>query len=105
MTLEDAPRGGVRVIFEVRELPLIAEIAFEKSARGEQAASINELARRRVDLRVGRPFDPVNLKKATKVIEDYFRSQGGINVKAEASVENLMTTEVKIVFKITGTNF
>lgn len=105
VTLEAAPRGGVRVIFEVRELPLIAEISFEGPAPGEQAAIVNEIARQRVDLRVGRPIDPVNLKKATKVIEDYFRSQGWINVRAEASVENVMVTEVKVVFKITGANF
>jgi len=105
VTLEDATRGGVRVIFEVSELPLIAEIAFAGSVPGEQAAIINEFARQRVDLRIGRPFDPVNLKKATQVIEDYFRSQGWLNVKAEASVEYLATTEVRVVFKIAGTNF
>jgi hypothetical protein len=104
VTLEDASRGGVRLIFEVRELPLIAAIRFA-GAWGEPAAIINEIARLRVDLRTGRPFDPVNLKKATKVIEDYFRSQGWINVKVAASVEYLKATEVKIVFKITGTNF
>jgi hypothetical protein len=102
VTLEDAPRGGVRVIFEVRELPLIAEIAFEGSARWEGAGIISQFGLYGVDLRIGLPFDPVNLKKATRVIEGYFRSSGWINVKAEASVENLPATGVKIVFKITG---
>lgn len=103
--VEDGPRGGVRVIFEVNELPLIAEIKFEGSAQREGAQIIDQLALYRVDLRIGRPFDPVNLKKAERVVEDYFRSQGWTNVKAEASVENLLGTEVKIVFKITGTQF
>jgi outer membrane protein assembly factor BamA len=58
-----------------------------------------------IDVGIGRPLDPVNLKKATKAIEDYFQSQGWINVKAESFVENLSPTEVKITFKITGTNF
>ncbi len=105
VSIEDTLRGGIRVIFEVRELPLIAEIAFEGPGRMEPAAIINEVARQGVDLRVGRPFDRLSLKKVTKVIEDYFRAQGWINVKAEASVENLMPTEVRIVFKIAGTNF
>jgi TonB family protein len=103
--VEDAVRGGVRVVFELTELPLIAGITFERSRFGEQAAIVNELARQGVDLRVGRPFDPVNLKRAQEVIEGYFRSQGWANVKAEAYAENLMATDVKIVFKITGTNF
>jgi len=105
VTLEAAARGGVRVIFEVRELPLIAEISFEGAAQSEPAAIINEIARLRVDLQIGRPLDPVNLKKATEVIEDYFRSQGWTNVKVEAFAGSLMATKVKIVFKITGTNF
>src|SRR6185436_12729712 len=81
VTLEDATRGGVRVSFEVLELPLIAEIRFEGPARRQPAAIISEIARLQLDLRVGEPLDPVNLKKATKVIEDYFRSHGWINVK------------------------
>ncbi len=103
VTMETAPRGGVRVIFEVRELPLIAEIVFAGVAQFEGPSIISkEFGLQRVDLRVGRPFDPVNLKKATRAVEGYFQSQGWINVKAEASVESLTATEVKIVFKITG---
>jgi hypothetical protein len=105
VTVEDSARGGVRVIFEVSELPLIAGIGFAGGARGQQAEIVKEIARQHVDLRIGRPFDPDNLKKATRAIEDYFRSQGWINVKVEAAVENLMATEVKIAFKITGANF
>jgi hypothetical protein len=101
VTLETAPRGGVRVIFEVRELPLIAEIAFEGPARWDLGI-IAAFGIQRVDLRIGRPFDSANLKKATKVLEDYLRSEGWTNVKAEASVENLTATEVKIVFKTTA---
>jgi hypothetical protein len=104
--VEDAVRGGVRVIFELSELPLIAEVAFGGSAGlTNRSAILNELARQGVDLEFGRPFDLAILKKATKVIEDYFRSQGWINVKAEASVENLTANDVRIVFKISGTNF
>jgi len=66
---------------------------------------MNEFARQHIDVQFGRPYDPVNLKKATKAIEDYFRSQGWINVKAESFVEKLTPTGVKITFKITGTNF
>jgi TonB family protein len=104
VSVEDAPRGGVRVIFEVMELPLIAEIAFEGYKR-DPAPILNELARQHVNVQWGRPLDPANLQKARKVIEDYFRSQGWINVKVEAFVDNLMVTEVKIRFLISGTNF
>ena len=52
-----------------------------------------------------RLFDSTKLRKAQTVIEQFFQSQGWINVKAEAVIENIGTTEVKVVFKISGHNF
>ena len=105
VTLEDAVRGGVRVVFEMVELPLIAEVRFEGLKLPDQSAVINELAKQRVDVRNERPFDPVKLKKAVNVIEQFFQSQGWINVKVEALIENLSPTDVKVVFKVSGHNF
>ena len=102
--LEDAARGGVRLSFEILELPIVSEIAFDKRWRVEQSVILNEFARQDITL-LGEPFDPAKVRQATKVIEDYFKSQGWINVKAEAVVENLKPTEVRIIFKLTGTNF
>ncbi|HEX3083287.1 MAG TPA: TonB family protein, partial [Pyrinomonadaceae bacterium] len=92
--IESAPRGGVRVTFEVFELPLVTEITFDRSGRLDQTALINELARQHVNLRVGGPCDPVELTKATSAIEGYLRSQGWINAKAQAFVNSSMITEV-----------
>jgi TonB family protein len=103
--IESAPRGGVRVTFEVFELPLVTEITFDRSGRLDQTALINELARQHVNLRVGGPCDPVELTKATSAIEGYLRSQGWINAKAQAFVNSSMVTEVIVVFRITGANF
>ena len=106
VTVDDAVRGGVRVMFEVFELPLIAEIEFPGPAGlKNRSAILNEFARHHVDIAWGRPFNVANLRKATKVIEEYFGAQGWVNVKAEALVEKLTDNNVKITFKITGTNF
>ena len=106
VNLEDGVRGGVHLIFEVFELPLIAEIEFPGPAGlKNRSAILNEFARHHVDIAWGKPFDVANLKKATKVIEEYFGSQGWVNVRAEALVEKLADNDVKITFKITGTNF
>jgi len=40
-----------------------------------------------------RLFDSARLRKAQTVIEQFFQSQGWINVKAEAVIENISTTE------------
>jgi TonB family protein len=105
VTLEDAVRGGVRVVFEVVELPLIAEVRFEGLKPSDQSAVINELTKQRVDVRKDRPLDSARLRKAQTVIEQFFQSQGWINVKVEALIESTSFTEVKVVFKISGHNF
>jgi len=105
VTLEDAVRGGVRVDFEIVELPLIAEVRFEGLKPRDHSAVINELTKQRVDVRTDRPLDPAKLRKAEIVIEQFFQSQGWINVKAEAVIEAIGANEVKVVFKISGHNF
>jgi hypothetical protein len=105
VTLEDAVRGGVRVVFELVELPLIAEVRFEGLKLRDQYAVSNELTKQHADVRKDRPLDPFRLMRAQILIEQFFQSQGWINVKAEALIENTSATEVKVVFKISGRNF
>jgi hypothetical protein len=105
VTVEDAVRGGVRVMFEVKELPIIAEIRIEGLKERDQSAVLNELDRQGVDLRKGTPFDPVKVKRAMKVIEDFFQSQGWSNIKTDSLIENVSATEVRVFFKISGRDF
>ena len=104
VTLDGAIRGGVCVSFEVAELPLISEIRFEGLKEADQFTIVEELRRQNLNVRKGAPFDPVNLKKAARLIEQFFQSQGWVNVKAEALTENITPAEVKVVFKISGRN-
>jgi TonB family protein len=104
VNVEGAVRGGVRIIFEVKELPLIAQIAVQ-GYKGDATPILNELPRQHIDVGIGRPLDAANLKKATRAIEDHFRRQGWSNIKVEALVEYLMVSEVKITFRISGSNF
>lgn len=105
VTLEDTARGGVRVVFEVVELPLIAEVRFAGLKLRDQYAVINELTRQHVDVRKDKPVDPARLRRAETIIEQFFQAQGWINVKAEAVIESISPTESQVVFKISGHNF
>ena len=105
VTIDDAVRGGVRVIFEVMELPLITEIKIEGLKAGDESAVLNELVKQRVNLTVGRPLDLAGLRKATFVIEQFFQAQGWANAKAEALVESISGTQVKVILKIGGRDF
>lgn len=103
--LDDAPRGGVRLIFEVMELPLIAEVRFEGLTEADTLSIVEELLKQNVNLQKGTPLDPVLLKRAARVMESFFASKGWREVKAVAFVEELNRTESVITFKVTGYKF
>lgn len=105
VTMEDAIRGGVRVIFEVMELPLIKEIKIEGIKNADQAAILEVLRKPNVNVETGSPLDSVKLTIATRAIEVFLSRNGWLNAKAEAFVENISATEVTITFKLSGYNF
>jgi hypothetical protein len=100
--LHDGVRGGVRVWFEVFELPLITEIKFEGLKDVDQSAMLEELLKQKVNLRKGAPLDITSLKAATQVIEMFLRSKGWRALEVEKVIENVSATEVAITFKITA---
>ena len=101
VTVEDAIRGGVRIIFELVELPLIREVNFVGLRAETETSFIREWERQGVRLRRGTPFDPAKAKIAAKIIEQMLQSRGWINAKAEASTEFINPSEVRIVFTVT----
>ncbi len=103
--LDDAVRGGVRLIFEVQELPLITDLRFEGVREPELSAIVAELRRQQVEVGKGFPLDPARLRKAARVIENFLESQGWREARAEIFTESLSATEVTVTFKITAYKF
>ena len=54
--IEDGVRGGIRVIFEVVELPLIGEVNFE-NLKIDRSVVIEALKKQQIDLQPGKPYD------------------------------------------------
>ena len=98
--MEDAPRGGVRIIFELVELPLIREVKYLNVTLEDQVA-IGEGLRKYLDLRPGAIFDPHGLLVANRIIAGFFKSKGAGNVKIENLIERPSETEAIVIFKIT----
>ena len=100
VTMEDAPRGGVRITFVLAELPLIREIKFLNVSLEDQVA-LSEGLRKYLDLRPGAIFDPPGLLVANRIIAGFFKSKGAGNVKIENLIERPSETEAIVIFKIT----
>jgi hypothetical protein len=103
--LDDAPRGGVRLIFEVHELPLITEVRFEGLKESDQSAIFEELRKQNVGVQKGAPLDQAKVKKAEQVIRQFFEARGWREVSTEALYEQTNLSEVTITFRINAYRF
>src|SRR5882672_2982479 len=65
---EDGARGGVNVIFEVKELPIIRDLTFEGLKSVAESDVLKAFRERRVGVSKESVYDPVKVKNATRVI-------------------------------------
>ena len=97
---QEGLRGGVSVIFEVMELPLIAEVDFGCLRFVSKDELISELRAQNVKIESGEVYDPVNLQNARRIILDFLTKRGFSEAKVEIYEESVSATTVKTGFHI-----
>lgn len=100
VTIEDGPRGGVGVIFDVVELPLIRELKIAGVDEADRLAVLRTLALAHVER--DSPFDIAQVKLAATVIKRLLTFQGWEDVQVNVSDEVSNPTEVNVTFSISG---
>lgn len=100
VTIEDAVRGGVAVIFEVVELPVIAEVKFE-GLKVEPSIILDALKKEKIHLQAGKPFDVRALNSAVRVIKQALVASGHGEGQVETKIETIDAMTVKLTFVIT----
>jgi outer membrane protein insertion porin family len=93
-------RGGVNVIFEVMELPLIVEINFNGLRYVTDKEIQAELQEQKIEIGIGTPYDLVKIKKARQRIIEYFNKRGFVDAKVEVIEEDVTATTLKVSFMI-----
>src|SRR6185436_18373455 len=81
VTKEDAPRGGVRIIFEVKELPIIRDIQFEGLKSVTESDVLKTFRERRVGVSKESILDPVKVNPnavVTGTTEEVSRTSSAI---------------------------
>jgi len=100
VTIEDAPRGGVRVVFEVKELPIIRDIQFEGLKSVAESDVLKTFRERRVGVSKESILDPVKLKNGERVMKEMLAAKGHPNAVVTASVEAVSATSSAITFVV-----
>jgi len=97
---EQGIRGGVNVIFEVKELPIIRDLQFEGTKAIQESDILKAFRENRVGIAKESIYDPVNSRKARRVLREMLASKGYPNAKIDVKDEIVSATSVAITFDI-----
>lgn len=95
--MEDAVRGGVRVVFDVTELPVIGEMKFVGI---DQAQVLEAWRNDHIDLRSGAIYDSEKVKAATMSIHRLLTSTGQDNLKVKLQSKRPVPQTINITFVV-----
>ena len=94
MRVEDF-EGGVKVTFVVVERPFVRDVDFA----GNQKLATDVL-REKIDLKLGRVYNPVEVQRAREKLTDYYEEEGYFEVQISPDVEKFADVDVRVVFSI-----
>jgi len=97
---EEGVRGGVNVIFEVAELPIIRDLQFEGLKAVPESDVLKAFREQRVGVSKEAIYNPVNANKAIRVIREQLASKGYPNAKVTVKEEEVSATSTAITFVV-----
>src|SRR6266576_2878641 len=93
---EDGARGGVNVIFEVKELPIIRDLQFEGLKSVPESDVLKAFRERRVGISKESIYDPVKALNAVRVLKELLAARGHPNAKIEQRREEVSNTSTAL---------
>ncbi len=97
---EEGARGGVNVIFEVRELPIIRDLQFVGLSAVPESDVLKAFREGRVNISKEAVYNPVNAQKGVRVIREQLASKGFPNAKVTVKEEEVSATSVAVTFNV-----
>src|SRR5688500_9624902 len=97
---ENGARGGVNVIFEVKELPIIRDLTFDGLKSVQESDVLKAFRERRVGVAKENIYDPVKIRTAQRVIKELLSESGHPNAVVEVETEEVSATSLAVNFKI-----
>ncbi len=102
VAVEEGPRGGVRVVFYVKELPIIRDLTFTfEGLRGvTESEVLGALRESRVNVCKECPYDPAQIARAKEVIRKLLAARGWPEATVDVRVDELSQVSVTLTFVI-----
>ncbi len=97
---EETARGGVNVIFHVKELPVIRDLQFKGLKAVPESEVLKAFREQRVGISKEAYFNPVNAQKGIRVIRELLASKGYPNAKITVNDEKISETSTAVTFDV-----
>ncbi len=97
---EPGVRGGVNVIFEVRELPIIRDLQFKGAKAIPESDILKEFREKRVGISKESVYDPVKARNATRILREMLASKGYPNAKVTVKEDEVSATSIAVTFNV-----
>jgi outer membrane protein insertion porin family len=97
---EEGARGGVNVIFEVKELPIIRDIQFEGLKSVPESDVLKAFREQRVGVSKESIFDPVKTRNAVRVMKELLAAKGHPNADVTVRDDEVSATSTAITFVV-----
>src|SRR5882762_1684322 len=97
---EEGARGGVNVIFEVKELPIIRDLQFEGLKSVPESDVLKTFRERRVGVSKESIYDPVKARNAIRVLKELLAAHGHPNATVEEKRDEVSATSTALTFVI-----
>jgi len=97
---EDGVRGGVNVIFEVKELPIIRDLTFKGAKALTESDILKEFREKHVGISKEAVFDPVKTRSAIRVLSEMLAGKGYPNAKITWDKDEISATSIALTFNI-----
>lgn len=97
---EEGVRGGVNVIFEVRELPIIRDLQFTGLKAVPESDVLKAFREQRAGISKESVYDPVKARSATRILRELLASKGYPNASINVKEEEVSATSIAVTFEV-----
>jgi outer membrane protein insertion porin family len=98
--LEDGPRGGKIIIFQVKEYPIIRDLQYRGLKSATESEVLTRFKERRTQIGKENQLDPAKVNAARLVLRELLSEKGHPKAKVEIEVEDISATAVALIFDV-----
>src|SRR4030095_16736252 len=98
--VEDGPRGGKIIIFQVKEYPIIRSIDYRGMKSATESEVLTRFKEKTVQVGKEQTLDPAQATRARLVLRELLAEKGHPNAEVKVEIEEISATTVSLVFDV-----